>query len=320
MRRDIAGVNVMLAALAGPDDAMVIDVVDNARAVEAAPVWRVDADGRHRFRFHHRTWDQHPHRIFGRWLDTLPLIEAIRAARPSGSCVLNLGDEGHRPGLAFDGIGTAFTFIPDCFFLQTNGYAGLADTYARRAVPWRERRPVAFWRGTTTGRETCLDALPRVRMCRTAQALGPLADVGFSAASQHFAGAEPWLRERGLMRDYVDHRQYDTYQLHLSIDGNASPWGFLSKLHTGSPVLKVTSAAGFRQWYYPRLVPWVNYVPIRPDLSDLNDTVRALLADPARAQRIGAAGRELARSMSRSAEIARAVPHAVAAFAPDAAT
>ena len=316
--RDIAGLNTVLAGLPGNLARLRIDVVDNARAAEAAPVWRVDPDGTHRFRFHEKSWAQHPHEVFGRWLDTLPLIAAVQAANPSGSCVLNLGDEGHRPGLAFDGAGSRFTLVPDCFFLKTNAYADLAETYRRRAIPWRERRPILFWRGTTTGREPNLDALPRVRMCRMAQSLGELADVGFSAASQQFAGAEPWLRAQGLLRDFVPNWQYDTYQLHIATDGNASPWLSLAKMHTGSPVLKVESPQGFRQWYYQRLVPWENYVPIRSDLADLNDTVRTLLADPARAQRIGLAGRELARSMSCEAEIARAVPVALGAFRPDA--
>ena len=320
VRRDIAGVNTVLAGLPGTLARLRIDVVDNARAAEAAPVWRVDRDGTSRFRFHEKSWAQHPHEIFGRWLDTLPLIAAVQAADPSGSCVLNLGDEGHRPGLAFDGAGPQFTLVPDCFFIRTNAYAGLAQTYRRRALPWAERRPVVFWRGTTTGRETSLDALPRVRMCRAAQGLGEQADVGFSAASQQFVGAEPWLRARGLLRDFVSNMHYDQYQLHLSIDGNASPWLSLAKMHTGSPVLKVTSPRGFRQWYYRRLVPWENYVPIRSDLADLHDTVRMLLADPARARRIGLAGQELARSMSCEVEIARAVPSALGALQPDAGT
>jgi hypothetical protein len=317
--RDMAGFNALLAGLPEPLARLRVDVVANARAAEAAAVWRVDPDGTSRFRFHEKTWAQHPHFIVERWLDTLPLIAAVQAAGPAGSCVLNLGDEGHRPGLAFDGAGPQFTLIPDCFFMKTNGYADLAQTYRRRAIPWRDRRPVVFWRGTTTGREAALDALPRVRMCRAAQSLGESADVGFSAASQRFAGAEPWLRTQELLRNFVSNERYDTVQLHLSIDGNASPWGFLAKLHSGSPVLKVTSPAGFRQWYYPRLAAWEHYVPIRSDLADLRDTVRMLLADPARAQRIGSAGQELARTMSGEAEIAGAVPHVLQAFRQDAA-
>ena len=316
--RDIAGVNASLASLPGALACLRIEIVDNARAAEAVPVWRVDPSGVHRFRFHRASWTRYPAEIFARWLDTLPLIAAIQAADPSGSCVLNLGDEGHRPGLAFDGAGPAFTLIPDYCFIRTNGYAGLAQAYARRAIPWRDRRPVAFWRGSTTGYDHDLDALPRVRMCRIAQALGDDADIGFAGASQRFVGAEPWLREQGLLRGFVANEHYDRYQLHIDIDGNSSPWTGFAKLHSGSPVLKVASPHGYRQWYYDRLVPWENYVPIRSDLADLNDTVRMLLADPARARRIGSAGRDLALSMACDMEIARAVPVALGAFIPNA--
>ena len=314
----MAGVNAGLANLGGALSRLRVEVVGNARAAEAAPVWRVDPDGTHRFRFHEKTWAQHPDVIFARWIDTLPLIAAVQAANPTGSCLLNLGDEGHRSGLAFDGAGTDFTLIPDCFFIKTQGFADLVQAYAARAVPWRERRPVVFWRGSTTGRATTLDELPRVRMCRLARSLNERADIGFSSASQRFVGAEPWLRAQGLMRPFVSNEHYGAYQVHLSIDGNASPWGFLAKLHSGSPVLKVTSPAGARQWYYDRLLPWENYVPIRSDLADLQDTVRMLLADPARAERIGLAGQELASRMTYEAEIASAVPLALGAFEPDA--
>ena len=316
LSRDLASLNAVLAGLPRPLADLRIDVVDNARAAEAAPVWRMEASGIARFRFHQKTWSQHPAEIFGRWLDLLPLITAILAAGPVGSCVLNLGDEGHRAGLAFDAIGAEYTLIPDFCFIQTEGYASLARRFEERAVPWQDRRPVLFWRGTTTGLETDLQALPRVKLCQVARLMGPDADVGFSAATQRFAGAGALLAAQGLLRPAVPNDQYDTYQLHVDIDGNSSPWTGFAKLHSGSPVLKVTSPRGYRQWYYDRLVPWVNFVPIRSDLADLAETVKALLADPARAQSIGAAGRELARSMSCDAEIARTVPIALRAFQP----
>ena len=124
--RDLSAVNRLLAALPGPLGRVSIDAVDNRRAAEAAPVWRIEANGTTRFRFHEKSWDHHPAEIIGRWLDVLPLIEMVIVEAPVGSCVLNLGDEGHRPGLAFDGNADHFTLIPDHCFIKTDGYAGLA--------------------------------------------------------------------------------------------------------------------------------------------------------------------------------------------------
>ena len=117
-----------------------------------------------------------------------------------------------------------------------------------------------------------------------------------------------------MLRDFIAPEDYGNYQLHIDIDGNTAPWTGFAKLHTGSPVLKVDSPEKRRQWYYARLVPWQNYVPIRSDLSDLAEQVMRLLEDPATAERIGAAGRSLARSMTCEVELTRAVPVVLAAF------
>ena len=107
----------------------------------------------------------------------------------------------------------------------------------------------------------------------------------------------------------------DEVRVHIDIDGNSSPWtGLLGKLHSGSPVLRVTSQLGFRQWYHDRLVPWEHYVPVRSDMADLPARVRQMLGDPALARRIGDAGARFARALRCDAEIARAVPTIVAAF------
>jgi hypothetical protein len=315
LARDMGQANALLATAPEPLSRVRIDIVDNARAAEAVPVWRADGDGIHRFRFHQKTWFQHPREIVVRWIETLPLIAAVIAARPEGSCLLNLGDEGHRPGLAFDARGPGYTLIPDYQYLMTGNYCDLARGFSARRRPWEERRPVAFWRGSTTGLDADVDALPRVRLCRVARTMGPIADVGLTAVTANFASAEPRLRAEGLFRDFVPNDRLDEYRVHIDIDGNSGPWtSLLGKLHSGSPVLRVTSELGFAQWYHGRLVPWEHYVPVRSDMTDLPALACQLLGDPALARRIGGAGQRFARSLRCDDEIANAVPSIVAAF------
>ena len=306
--------NIILAGLPEPLSRLRVEVVCNARAAEAAPVWRMDTNGCSRFRFHEKTWLQHPGEIFGRWLEMLPLIAAVMEVRPVGSCSFNLGDEGHRPGLAFDGVGPDFVLIPDFQYMMTRGYIDLAKVFSARALPWERRRPVAFWRGSTTGVQTDIDLLPRVQLCRIAQDMGALADVGFSSVTPNFDGGEDRLRAEGLFRDFVPNTHFDDYQIHIDIDGNSSSWPGFSKLHSGSPVIKVASASGYGQWYYDRLIPWKNYVPVRSDMSDLKATIETLLDNPDLAMRIGHEGKLLAQELSYEKEIRRAIPHVVAAL------
>ena len=87
-------------------------------------------------------------------------------------------------------------------------------------------------------------------------------------------------------------------------EGNTNSWpGLFQKLLTGSPVLKVTSASGHRQWYYDRLKPWVNFVPVASDMSDLIEKVRWLQAHDDAARAIGDHGRTLARSLDYEGEL-----------------
>ncbi|MGC2528884.1 MAG: glycosyl transferase family 90, partial [Candidatus Acidiferrum sp.] len=133
-------------------------------------------------------------------------------------------------------------------------------------------------------------------------------DVGISTISQFGdPGDVEEIRNSGFLRDSVPSVQFDRYKYHIDIDGNTNSWpGLFIKLLTGSPVLKVASPFGFRQWYYDKLKPWINYIPVAADMSDLADKVRWLRANDEAARRIGEGGRQLADSLECGNELKRA--------------
>jgi hypothetical protein len=61
-------------------------------------------------------------------------------------------------------------------------------------------------------------------------------------------------------------------------------------------------------------VPWQNYVPIAPDLSDLVDKIRWIARNDGAARRIGECGHELAQRITYEREIDRSVKVISAAF------
>jgi hypothetical protein len=69
-----------------------------------------------------------------------------------------------------------------------------------------------------------------------------------------------------------------------------------------------------QQWYYDELVPWRNYVPIAPAMSDLLDKVRWLTRNDSAAQRIGQAGLALAERLTYERELGRSEKVITAAF------
>ena len=99
---------------------------------------------------------------------------------------------------------------------------------------------------------------------------------------------------------------FNKYKYQIDIDGNTNSWpGLFQKLLTRSPVLKVASPRGYRQWYYDRLRPWVNFVPVAQDMSDLIEKILWLRSHDDAGRRIGEAGKALADSLDYEGEIAR---------------
>jgi hypothetical protein len=259
--------------------------------------------------------NRHTEFLIHRLLAMLPLLAsyAVHDEVQCGTVVLNIGDVGSLPGLAFCENRDEFFLVPDNYFVESQGYRALREHHERNPVAWEDRQPVAFWRGATTG--LAQDAklgwrsLPRVRLCEMAQAdQTGMFDVGLSRVAVvpgDPAGDE--ISASGLIRPYVPSTEFQNYKYQIDIDGHSNSWpGLFQKLLTGSTVLKVASAAGFRQWYYDRLRPWVNFVPVAADMSDLAGIVMWLRNHDDAAREIGARGQALALGMDYPGELQRA--------------
>ncbi|GAA94281.1 glycosyltransferase family 90 protein [Mixia osmundae IAM 14324] len=63
----------------------------------------------------------------------------------------------------------------------------------------------------------------------------------------------------------------------IDIDGNGWSGRFYRLMSSNSVVLKATI---FREWYTERIMPWLHYVPLNPDFSDLYDIMAFLQLNP----------------------------------------
>ncbi len=258
--------------------------------------------------------------ILRNFVACLPMIAAYVGSQEVvlGRVSLNIEDIGSQPGVAFCDFRPEFHVIPDPMFLGSDAYAAHKAHFTEKPVPWAERAPVAFWRGETTGwygtdgnRIESWRDLPRIKLCRIARAAAaaPGTEGLLDAAITGIVGlrdaeAQAEMRALGLQGAHVPWSRFQRYRYQVDIDGNTNSWpGLFIKLCTGSPVLKVASPVGFRQWYYPRLVPWENYVPVKADMSDLLEKIAWLRAHDDAAERIGRAGQALAQSMTIESEL-----------------
>ena len=60
------------------------------------------------------------------------------------------------------------------------------------------------------------------------------------------------------------------YKYLISIDGETAAWKRPEWIMASQSVL-VKTTTKYYQWYYDGLVPWMNYIPVRPDMSDVNE-------------------------------------------------
>jgi hypothetical protein len=222
---------------------------------------------------------------------------------------MNTGDFATLPGLAYCGSRPDFILVPDAAYLAARGYAGIKDIFANNWTNWEEREGKAFWRGATTGLRGTPEwrSLPRITLCEKSLERADILDAGISSIVQ-FRREEERLEveSAGLLRGSIPPEGFLRYKYQIDIDGNSNSWpGFFQKLLTGSPVLKVASPRGFRQWYYDRLEPLVNFVPVGADMSDLFEKIEWLKSHDAEARAIGEQGRALAMSLDYESELLR---------------
>jgi hypothetical protein len=258
--------------------------------------------------------------IAARIVSLLPLVIAYHEAGTPllGEVNLNIEDFSESSGLSFSSAREDSFLIPDTDFLQTRGYADFRDAVDRNSPKWSERVPTAFWRGSSTGLIWAVGSwqeLPRIRLSEIGKTRPDLIDAGISNIVQieHFAGE---IEAAGLMRSPVPASEWGKYRYQIDVDGNSNAWaGFFQRLLTGSPVLKAASPFGFRQWFYHHLQPWVHYVPIAADFSDLIEKIEWLNAREQLAELIGRQGQELASAMTYGSEMAQGVLVIAAAIA-----
>jgi hypothetical protein len=262
-------------------------------------------------------------------------LEAVRRLCATGSvlavscgqAVWDFSDhtaKGTYPRIAFCSNLENSYLVADSSFLMAEGYSDLRAAIRSRWVPWHERSEIVFWRGSTTGRRlsqpepgkpiTGWRWHQRLHLCETAMgsALKQQLDIGVVKNSEdRFAHVRDpvWansIEAAGFVRGRRHKLDYLGYRYLIDIDGNGSSWsGLFTAMLMGATILKVTSPAGSRQWYYDKLIPWENYIPVKADLSDFDERVAWALSHPDQCAEMGRSIKAVADAMTYRRELRR---------------
>lgn len=229
-----------------------------------------------------------------------------------------LGDGSLQDIIAFSAVHPDACRVPDCMFFVTGGYREYKALIASNYPAWEARAATVFWRGSSSGLKRYwppsgpedVTWLPRVEFCATARAsrCAERLDVGIVRWVQipdHDVSLS--LLSPSLLREAVPREAFAQFKAVIDIDGNSNAWtGLFLSLLGGSCVVKIASEHGFSQWYYDRLLPWVHYVPVQSDLSDLEAAIDWIFTNDRQAREIGEAGRAFANGLDFHAELSTA--------------
>ena len=276
--------------------------------------WIISSQDSCRFIFNKSTPEQEYEPCIARLVLLMPLITAFQHSKyfKIGSVFINLGDWADSEGLAFCSNRGDSILIPDQDFLSSAGYLETKLEFMVSSPPWAMRKCQALWRGNTTGIRIYEHwrGLPRLQLCELANSTPnkEIFDVGVSSFAQISKNEAKEIKALGYARGFVPMTSSSRYKYQIDIDGNSNAWSALfQKLLSGSAVLKIASLNNFRQWYYDALIPWVNYVPVKSDMSDLVEKIQWLIDHDDEAMQIGINGRKLASKLTYDEEVKKAL-------------
>ena len=165
-------------------------------------------------------------------------------------------------------------------------------------TPWEKKVNTAFFRGTATGGGTSVDTNQRLKAAQLcwdweqkqkklnssktgtvpyldAKITGwNFRDKKIASRKMTFLRKDQFPFEGDKKKNFVEIYKQSSYKYLLYIEGHcaACRYGFMMQL--GSVILKVDSrCVADSMWYFPLLRPYYDHVPVKADLSDLQDRI-----------------------------------------------
>ncbi|XP_014253410.1 KDEL motif-containing protein 1-like isoform X2 [Cimex lectularius] len=146
---------------------------------------------------------------------------------------------------------------------------------------WKEKEEKAFWRGRDASRE-------RLKLIDISRSHPDL----FNASLTNFFFFKDEEKFYGPKAKHVSFFKFFDYKYQINLDGTVAAYRFPYLLAGDSLVLKQNSP--YYEHFYSELEPWVHYVPVKRDLSDLVEKIKWAKENDDKAKAISQAGRRFA--------------------------
>lgn len=164
--------------------------------------------------------------------------------------------------------------IPDFEALLGHGKLLQKVDQGIKKFPWDKKVKKAFWRGATTGGIFTLanyKMFPRYQLASLSKKHSQLIDAAFTDIVQYENEAVK-KKLRKFCGDYKSVYDHLKYKYQVLVDGNTCAYSrAIWQLFSNCVIFKQESPN--IQWYYGALQPYIHYIPVANNLSDLVEKI-----------------------------------------------
>ena len=149
-------------------------------------------------------------------------------------------------------LGTPYTIaVPDRYYFYLNRYNEYRSIH--EGIPFKTKKPEIVYGSNPRGNKYIFTNRRDIEV-------SPREYFYSDKVSKTNVHYPKWIKRNDMIR----------YKYILDIDGNASTWDATAwKLNSGSVILKTDSC--WNQWFFNKYKAWEHYVPVKDDMSDLEE-------------------------------------------------
>lgn len=140
---------------------------------------------------------------------------------------------------------------------------------------WNSKKNLAVFRGSNTGCGFDTFTNTRLKLSKIAEDYPQYLDAGISAFNLRIRKVKnsPYLQIPNVgnlkLKNKLSPEEQSNYKFLIHVDGHVSAFRLSLELSMGCCILIVKSLEDWKMWFSDMLEPYVHYVPVKADLSDL---------------------------------------------------
>lgn len=177
--------------------------------------------------------------------------------------------------------------LPDAHMLM-NSWAELTEKIKETNIKnlWQTKIDKIFWRGASTGSAAKhfyniynFDKFARLKLTMFSKLYPDLVDAKLNRYPDFSEDDDGKNLKKilqilfGKDKEWIKEEDHLKYKYLIALDGNTCPWVRVPWIMLSNSVL-LKQETNKIEWFYPALKPYINYVPVKEDLTDIFEKIQ----------------------------------------------